>query len=214
MPRLHSGAAIDRPEVTHLTHPPNPEVVWQQPQETHLTNFHNVLTNETHKDSHTHKQKNDVKAQASAIKETSSQVSGSDTESLLENQTRSIPVQCPNDSKKQQNEFQRNETDIATYDNGDDNISLPEITTSQIEERLVRDDITNELYMPLSYTIVLKRKKEMLYVPLNFEDAVTLDALVDSAAYVSAIAQKQLGRIKQQVPYNILKTDDPPNFQF
>ena len=50
MPRLHSGAAIDRTEVTHLTLPPIPEVVWQQPQETHLTNIHNVLTNETHTD--------------------------------------------------------------------------------------------------------------------------------------------------------------------
>ena len=84
------------------------------------------------------------------MKETSSQVSGTDTESLRENQTRSIPVQCPNDSEKQQNEIQRNETLLTTYGNGHDNISPPEITTSQIEERLVRDDITNELYMPLN----------------------------------------------------------------
>ena len=47
MPCLHSGAATDRPEVPHLTLPPIPEVVWQQPQETHLTNIHNDLTNET-----------------------------------------------------------------------------------------------------------------------------------------------------------------------
>ena len=50
MPRLHSAAANDRPKVTHSTLPPVPEVVWQQPQETHLTYIHNVLTNETHKD--------------------------------------------------------------------------------------------------------------------------------------------------------------------
>ena len=49
---------------------------------------------------------------------------------------------------------------MTTKDNRDDNISPPEMTTSQIEERLVRDDITNELYMPLSSKIVLKRKKE------------------------------------------------------
>ena len=48
MPRLQFGAAIDRLEVTHLTLPPIPEVVWQQPQETHLTNIHNDLTTETH----------------------------------------------------------------------------------------------------------------------------------------------------------------------
>ena len=149
----------------------------------------------------------------SPIKETSSQKSGSDTESLLENQTRSIPVQCLNDSNKQQNENQRNEIGLTTYGNGDDNISPPQITTSQIQEQLVRDENTNELYMLLSSTIVLKRKKEMLYVPLNFENGSTIDALVDSGAYVSAKAQKELDRIQQQAPSNILKTDDPPNFQ-
>ena len=85
MPRLRSGAAIDRPELTQLTLPPIPEVVWQQPQETHLTNIYNDLTNETQKDTHTPKQKKDVEAQTSPIKETSSQVSGSDTEPLQEN---------------------------------------------------------------------------------------------------------------------------------
>ena len=48
---------------------------------------------------------------------------------------------------------------MTTYDSGDDNISLAKITSSQIEEQFVRDDITDELYMPLSSTIVLKRKK-------------------------------------------------------
>ena len=158
------------------------------------------MTNETHKDTHTPKQKNDVEAQTSLIKETSSQVSGSHTESHLENQTRSIPVQCPNDSKKQQNEIQRNEIGLTTYGNGDDNISSPKITISQIQEQLVRDIITNELYMPLSSTIVLKRKKKMLYVPLDFENGLTIDALVDSGAYVSAKAQKELDSIKQQSP--------------
>ena len=52
MPCLHTGAAIDRPEVTHLILPINPEDVWQQPQETNLTNIHNVLNNETHKNTH------------------------------------------------------------------------------------------------------------------------------------------------------------------
>ena len=171
------------------------------------------MTNKTHKHTHTPKRKNDVEAQTSPIKKTSSLVSGSDTESLLENQTRSIPVQCPNDSNKQQNEIQRNEIGLTTYGNGDDNISRPEITTSQFQEQLVRVDITNELYMPLSSTIVLKRKKEMLYVPLDFENGLTIDALVDSGAYVSAIAQKQLDRIQQRAPSNILKIDDLPNFQ-
>ena len=171
------------------------------------------MTNETHKHTHTPKQKNDVEAHTSPIKETSYQVSGSDTETSLDNQTRSIPVQCPNDSNKQQNEIQRKEIGLTTCGNGDDNISPPEITSSQIQEQLVRADIINEIYMPLSSTIVLKRKKEMLYVPLDFENGLTIDALVDSGAYVSAIAQRELDRIQQQAPSNILKIDDPPIFQ-
>ena len=102
---------------------------------------------------------------------------------------------------------------MMTFDNGDDNISPPVITISQIEEQLVRDETTNELYIPLSSIIVLKRKDEMLYVPLDFENGLTIDALVDSGAYVSAIAQNEVDRIKQQAPTNILKIDDPPNFQ-
>ena len=215
MPRLHSGAAIDRPETTHLKLTPIPEVVWQQPQETHVPNIYQNLNNETYKNTHTpeSKQRTDVESQASPIKGTSSQVSVSSTEPLLGNQTRSALLPSLNDSKKPNSEIQRNEIDMITCDNGDDNISPPVITISQIEEGPVRDETTNELYMPLSSTIVLKRKKEMLCVPLDFENGLTLDAFVDSGAHVSAIAQKELDRIKQQSPSNILNIDDPPNFQ-
>ena len=53
----------------------------------------------------------------------------------------------------------------------------------------------------------------MLYVPLDFENGLTIDAHVDSGAYVSAIAQKVPDRIQQQAPSKILKIDDPPIFQ-
>ena len=159
------------------------------------------------------KQRSDVKSETSPIKETSPQVSVSSTEPLLGNQTRSTLVPSLNDSKKRSSEIRRYETDMTTCDSGDSNISPPPITISQIEERLVRDVSTNELYMPLSSTFILKRKKEMLYVPPDFENGLAIDALVDSGAYVSAIAQKELDRIKQQSPSNILKIDDPPNFQ-
>ena len=111
------------------------------------------------------KQRSDVESQTSPIKETSAQVSVSSTEPLLGKQTRSPLVLSLNDSKKPCSEVQRYETDMTTCDSGDSNVSPPPITISQIEERLVRDDSTNELYMPLTSTIVLERKKEMLYVP-------------------------------------------------
>ena len=215
MPRLHSGAASDRPETTHVKLPPIPEVVWQQPQETHVSNIYQTVTNETHKNTQMpkSKQRSDVESQTLPIKETSTQVSVSSTEPLLGDQTRSALKPSLNDSTKPSSEIQRNENDMLNSDNGDDNISPPAITFSQIAEQLPRDDITNELYMPLSSTIVLKRKKEMLYVPLDFENGLTIDALVDSGSYVSAIAPKEFDRIKQQSPSNILKIDDPPNFQ-
>ena len=71
------------------------------------------------------RQTNDVESQTLPIKVNSPQVSGADTESLLENQTRTTPVQCLNNSKKQQHEFQRNETDMKTQESADDNISPP-----------------------------------------------------------------------------------------
>ena len=53
----------------------------------------------------------------------------------------------------------------------------------------------------------------MPYVPLDFENNLTVDALVDWRAFVSAIAQDDLDTVKQKAPKNILKIDDPPNFQ-
>ena len=102
---------------------------------------------------------------------------------------------------------------MTANDNGDDNIFPPKIPASQIEERLVRDDITNELYMPLSSTIVLKRKKDMLYVPRDFKNGLTIDALVNSGTYVSAIAQREMDRIKQQVMPTSSKTTTLPIFK-
>ena len=75
----------------------------------------------------------------------------------------------------------------------------------------MRDDVTIELYMPLSSTIVQRRKKEMLYLPLDFENSLTIDAFVDSGAYVSAIFHSELDRSKQQALANNFKID---NFNF
>ena len=102
MPRVHSGAAIDRPETTHIKLPPFPEVVWQQPQETHVPNIYQTLTNKVHKNTHMpeSKQRSDVESQTSPMKDASSQVSVSSTEPLPGNQTRSALAPSLNDTKK------------------------------------------------------------------------------------------------------------------
>ena len=75
------------------------------------------------------------------------------------------------------------------------------------------DDNSNELYITVSSAIVLKRKNEMLYFPLDFKNGLTIDALVDSEAYVSAIAEKELDIFKPEAPANTFKTDNLLNFQ-
>ena len=77
---------------------------------------------------------------------------------------------------------------------------------------LERDEMTNETYLQPTFTVVLKCKREMLYVPLEIEKNITIDAPVDFGAYVSTIAQNSLDRTKQQAMSNILKMDNPPNF--
>ena len=53
----------------------------------------------------------------------------------------------------------------------------------------------------------------MLYAPLDFDNNLTVDSLVDSRVYVSAIAHNDLDTIKQIDPNNILRIDDPPNLR-
>ena len=101
-----------------------------------------------------------------------------------------------------------------TTPNGDTTTPLLTTATPLIEGGLVRDEQTKEIYLPITSTVVLKRKQEMLYVPLDFENNLTVDDLVDSEAFVSAIAQDNLERIKKKTPNNLLlKIDDPSNFQ-
>ena len=123
------------------------------------------------------------------------------------------PVLFLSRSKQLPTDSQNTEQHITTTPNKETTTLPLNTATPLIEEGLVRDEQTNELYLPLTSTVVLKRKQEMLYVPLDFENNHTVDALVDSGAFVSAIAQDDLETIKQKASNNILKIDDPPNFQ-
>ena len=129
------------------------------------------------------------------------------------NQTGNEPVpvlncfeNCPTDIKISQQH-------VTTTNTGDTTISLLTTTTALFEESLLRDDQTNEVYCPLTSTVVLTRKQERLYVPLDFEDNLMVDALVDLGAFFSSIDQNDLDTIEEKARNNILKIDDPPNFQ-
>ena len=64
----------------------------------------------------------------------------------------------------------------------------------------MRDERTNEVYLPITSTVLLEEKQEMLNVPLDVEENPTVDALVYSVAFVSAIAQNDLNRTKRESP--------------
>ena len=135
------------------------------------------------------------------------------TEQLSGNQTRNEPVSFLNCSKNSSTDIQNTEQQVVTTLNGD--TTTPPLTTATPlnEEGLVRDEQTNEVYPPLTSAVVPKRKQEKLYVPLDFQNNLTVDALVDLGAFVTAIAEDDLDTMKQKAPNNILKIDNPPNFQ-
>ena len=81
-----------------------------------------------------------------------------------------------------------------------------------IEEKLVIYEQAKQLYLPPTSTVVLKRKQKMLYVRLDFENNLTVVALVDSRAFVTASTQNDMNTTKQKAPNKILKIDDTPNF--
>ena len=91
---------------------------------------------------------------------------------------------CPNDN-------QESRDNIMTTSHGDHSKSPLTSTTPYFEQRLVRDGQTNKLYLPLTSTVVLRHKQEMLYVPPDFDNNLTSDDLVDSRSYVSANANDE-----------------------
>ena len=193
-PRLHSGPACDRPEtIEKFKLPPIPEVVWQQPTEndTNQDNLKNITDDST--------LKTNVASQTSPPKGSQPQ-NHVDTTEQSSGKTGNEPVPFLDCPEKSSTDTQNTEQHVVTTPNG--LTTIPSLTTATplIEEGLVRDEQTNEVYLPLTSTVVLKRKQEMLYVHLEFENNLKVDALVDSGSFVSAIAKDDLQSVKQKAP--------------
>ena len=139
-PRLHSGAACDRPETNAISRfPPIPEVVWQQPTEI-VTDQDNL--NNTHNDSTL---KTNAASQTSPPKGNQPQNHVVATEQPPGNQTGNKPVPFLNCSKNSSTDIQNTEQHVVTALNG--GTTTPPLTTGTplIEEALVRDEQTNEV---------------------------------------------------------------------
>ena len=132
----------------------------------------------------------DVTSQTSPPKAFQLQNSGTATEQFRE-KSGNEHVRFLDSSNSSPTDTQKSKRHVLTTPGRDSSISVLTSTTPHIEEKLMRDKWTNELYLPLTSTVVFKCKQEMLYVPLDFDNNLTLDALVDSGAYVSAIVQNE-----------------------
>ena len=118
------------------------------------------------------------------------------TEQHPRNQAGKEPVLFLSCSNNCPSGIQESEQHTTTTYTGDSTIQTLTKTTPRIEEGLVRYEQTNEFYHPSTSTLVLKWKQETLYVTLHFENNLTVDVLVDSGAYFSAIARNDLDTIK------------------
>ena len=159
-PRLHFGTACDRPEATEIPKlSPIHEVVWQQPLETStghlsLNNTNNgSLIYDTQEPS-----KTTIARQTSPHKGTQPQNYVVTTEHPPENQTCNEQVPFLNCSKKCPTDIQNSEHYVTTTLTGGTTIPPLTITIPPIDEGLVRYEQTNEVYLPLTSTVVLKGK--------------------------------------------------------
>ena len=192
--------------------PPIPEVVWHQPMET-ITDQFNLNKTDYGSIIYYTQEKTTLASKTSPPNGTQPWNYVVTTEHLPRNETRNEPVPFLNCSKNCPTDIQNSKQHVTTKLTRDTTIPPLTTTTPLIEEGLVRDEQTNEVYLPLTSTVVLKPKQKMLHVPLDFVNSLTVDALVGSEAFVGAIAQNDLDTMKEKAPNNILKIDDPPNFQ-
>ena len=67
-------------------------------------------------------------------------------------------------------------------------------------------------YIPLMTSIALKKKKRMLFLPVEF-NMVKIDALVDSDAYINAISERDAEKLRQHASQCIVNKAPPTPFK-
>ena len=162
-PRLHSGAAYDRPEIFEIPKlRPIPEVVWQQPSTTSTNQCNLNKTNtDTTIDYTQETSKTTVASRTSPLKGTQPEDYVVATEQPPGIQTGNEPVPFLNCSKNCPTDIQNSEQQVMTTPIGDTTIPPLTTTTPLVEEGLERAEQTKEVYLPLTSTVVLKRKQQM-----------------------------------------------------
>ena len=195
-PRRHPETSSHRPETAKTTGLSTIiEVVRQQPPETpvnhqKLDNKHTDCASNTNQPTQEleNKQISDVVNQTSPPKGFQLQSFGTAAEHFGE-KSGNEQVSFPDNSNSCPTDIQKSREYIMTTPDGDSFKSPLKSTAPHIEEKVVRDEQADKFYLPLSSTVVLKRKPQLVCVHLDFDNNLIIDALLESRAYVSAIVR-------------------------
>ena len=88
-------------------------------------------------------------------------------------------------------------------------LTLPE--DLDVVKEFIQHDKEHD-YIPLMSAVALKKKKRMLFLPVDF-NSVKIDALVDSGAYINAISERDAERLQQNANQCIINKAPPPTFK-
>ena len=80
-----------------------------------------------------------------------------------------------------------------------------------LTERIHFDKERNLSILPISTSLTLKRKRQMYYIPMDFEK-LTLDGPIDTGALRSAICEQDINEIKLLANEANKETGPAPNF--
>ena len=205
MPRIHSRAAIARPETTK--HPPTPEVVWQQPQETHLIEIHKNSTTSI-------ECKIDVESQTSPMRKPYLKYPDSTRSSSWE--TKQGARQNNASMTPRNNNLKSNEMKLTWQSMTVEMKTLPcpseNNNFTNWRPTCGGWDYQWILHATLSHSCPKTKRRNAVCLS-GIQEWLKIDVFVDLGAYFTQIAQKEFDIIKQQAAANIFKIDDPPNFQ-
>ena len=87
--------------------------------------------------------------------------------------------------------------------------ALPE--DLDVIKEFIRHD-KDDNYIPLGTAIALKKKKRMLFLPVEF-NTLKIHAVVDSGAYINAISERDAEKLRQNASQCIVNKAPPPLFK-
>ena len=125
-------------------------------------------------------------------------------------QTATTQMEQNEDAPKDQSSPHLTERDI--YDSPKKTFSLDDfpVSLNSIKEYVTEKD--GERCIPLHSTIVLKKRRRMLYLPLEFGE-ITMDGLVDSGAFINAMSRSDYNAMKMNSDNCVTKEYPQPPFK-